>query len=215
MKEEIAAEALVRSIPAFGDFLRAAAIGDTEMVNFANVARECGVSMPTVKSHYGILEDTLLGSLLPAFASRPKRRVILAPKFYFADVGVVNHLARRGPLEPGSELFGKAFENVIHHELRAFREYRDRAWQLSYWRLSSGSEVDFVLGDAEVAIEVKATSRASTQHLSGLGAFAEDYPKVQRRILVCLEPRRRRTETGIEIVPVVPFLQDLWNGRIA
>lgn len=215
LKEEVAAEALVRNVPAFADFLRAAAVGDTELVNFANIARECGVSQPTVKAHYEVLQDTLLGSYLPAFTSRQKRRVIQAPKFYFADVGVVNHLARRSVIAPGSELFGKALESVVLHELRAFREYRDREWRPSYWRLASGIEVDFVLGAAEVAIEVKATSKASTTHLQGLGAFAEDHPQVRRRILVCLEPRRRRTETGIEIVPVGAFLKDLWAGRIA
>lgn len=217
LREEVAAEALVRNVPAFSDFLRAAAVGDTELVNFANVARECGVSQPTVKAHYEVLQDTLLGFFLPAFTHRPKRRVIQAPKFYFADVGVVNHLARRGPLAPGSELFGKAFESVVLHELRAFREYRERDWHIGYWRLASGIEVDFVLtsGEGEVAIEVKATSKVNTQHLQGLGAFAEDHPRVGRRILVCLEPRRRRTESGIEILPIGTFLKDLWAGRIA
>jgi len=48
-----------------------------------------------------------------AYTKRPKRRVIRAPKFYFADVGVVNHLARRGYMASGSELFGKAFESWV------------------------------------------------------------------------------------------------------
>lgn len=215
LKEEVAAEALVRNLAAFADFLRAAAIGDTELVNYVNVARECGVSAPTVKEHYQILIDTLLGRLLPAYVRRPKRRVIQAPKFYFADVGVVNHLAQRGPLAPGSELFGKALENIVHHELCAYREYRERAWALSYWRLASGAEVDFVIGQAEIAIEVKSTSRAASQHRMGLTAFAEEQPQVKRRLLVCLEPKRRITEDGIEILPVRDFLQRLWAGSIA
>lgn len=88
------------------------------LVNFQNIARECAVSSPTVKEYYQILVDTLLGRFLPAFTARPKRRVIQAPKFYFADVGVVNHLAQRGTVAPGGELFGKALENLICHELR-------------------------------------------------------------------------------------------------
>lgn len=215
LKEEVAAEALVRNVPAFAGFLRAAAIGDTELVNYTNIARECGIAVPTVKEHYQILVDTLLGRYLPAYTRRPKRRVILAPKFYFADVGVVNHLARRGELQPGSELFGKALESVVHHELCAFREYRQRPWELSYWRLASGIEVDFVLGHGEVAIEVKSTVRAGAQHLGGLGAFAEDQPAVTRRILVCLEPRKRTLASGIEVMPVTVFLRELWGGRIA
>ena len=214
LTSEIAAEALVRSVPSFAGFLRSAAIGDTELVNFQNIARECAVSSPTVKEYYQILVDTLLGRFVPAFTARPKRRVIQAPKFYFADVGVVNHLAQRGVMAPGSELFGKALESVICHELSAFREYHERAWTLSYWRLASGLEVDFVVGDAEIAIEVKSSQKISTSHLKGLIAFGENQPAVRRRIMVCLEPRRRVTKDGIEIVPVGKFLEALWRGEV-
>ena len=116
LKEEVAAEALVRNLPVFSEFLNIAALSDTELVNFSTIARDCGVSSHTIKGYFGILEDTLLGRWLSAYRKRPKRRVIAAPKFYFADVGVVNHLARRGTaLARGSELYGKAFENWVFH----------------------------------------------------------------------------------------------------
>ena len=101
-------EGLVRRLGPFADFLGAAALSDTELVNAANVGRECGVSASTAREYFQILIDTLLARWLPAYVKRPKRRVVLAPKFYFADVGVVNVLARRGHLEPGSELFGRS-----------------------------------------------------------------------------------------------------------
>jgi predicted AAA+ superfamily ATPase len=131
LREEVAAEALVRNVPAFAEFLTIAALSDTEPVNFTNIARETGVSSHTVKSYFEILVDTLLGRWLPAYRKRPKRRVAAAPKFYFADVGVVNHLARRGRVAPGSELYGKAFENWVHHELTAYNSYSDSYAQLS------------------------------------------------------------------------------------
>ncbi len=214
LKEEIAAEGLIRNLPAFATFLSTAALSDTELVNYTNIARECGVSGNAVKEYFQILVDTLLGRFLPAYTKRPKRRVIQAPKFYFADVGVVNHLARRGPLEPGSELFGKALENYLCHELTAYREYRDRPWDLHYWRLASGIEVDFVTSDLGVAIEVKSTRQAGDHHLSGLRAIAVDQRQLGRRLLVCLEPRRRVTADGIEIVPVPTFVKQLWNDEL-
>jgi len=214
LKEEVAAEGLVRRLPAFATFLWAAALADTELVSFTNVARECGVSGNTAKEYYQILVDTLLGRFLPAFTRRPKRRVIQSPKFYFADVGVVNHLARRGRLRPGGELFGKALENYLFHELSAYLEYRDRRMDLSYWRLASGLEVDFVVGDMIAAVEVKATERVGGRQLSGLQAIREDHPGVGRRILVCLEPRRRLREDGIEILPVREFLEKLWADEL-
>jgi uncharacterized protein len=214
LKEEVAAEGLIRNLPAFAAFLSAAALSDAELVNYTNIARECGVSANAVKEYFQILVDTLLGRFLPAYTRRPKRRVIQAPKFYFADVGVVNQIARRGALEPGGELFGKALENFVCHELTAYREYRERSWDLHYWRLASGIEVDFVTSDLAAAIEVKATRHAGDHHLGGLRAIAVDQPGIGRRLLVCLEPRRRVTADGIEVLPVQAFLRRLWQGEL-
>ena len=158
--------------------------------------------------------DTLLGRWLPAFRKRVKRRLILAPKFYFSDVGVVNQLARRGALQRGSELYGKALENWVFHELNSFVAYTELDRGLTYWRLPSGIEVDFVLGDMEVAVEVKASAKVRPGHLKGLRALAEEHPQAQSRILVCLEPRAWRTEDGIDILPAEDFARHLWEGEL-
>lgn len=215
LKEEVAAEGLVRNLPAFSGFLDAAALSDSEMVNFSNVARECGVSNHTATGYFEILEDTLLARRLPAYRRRRKRRLIAAPKFYFSDVGVVNRLARRGELTPGSELYGKAFENWIFHELSAFVSYRELDEELSYWRLPSGIEVDFILGDMRLAVEAKASPRITRDHLKGLRTLKEEYPDVQRRIVVSLEPRARQTDDGIDILPATTFAQRLWRDEFA
>src|SRR3990172_9282632 len=125
LKEEVAAEGLLRNLPVFSEFLNVAALSDAEIVNFSTIARECGVSSHTIKGYFGILEDTLLARWLAAYTKRPKRRVIPAPKFYFADAGVVNQLARRGELHRGSELYGKAFENWVFHEISAHNAYTE------------------------------------------------------------------------------------------
>src|SRR3990172_9232701 len=216
LKEEVAAEGVTRNLPAFASFLHGAAFSDTELVNYTNIARECGVSANAVKEYFQILVDSLLGRFLPSYTRRPKRRVIQSPKFYFADVGVVNHLARRGTLARGGELFGKALENLMHHELTAFREYREQSWDLSYWRLASGVEVDFIVAASGIraAIEVKSTEHAGDHHLGGLRAIAVDHRSIGHRILVCLEPKRRVTVDGIEVLPVTEFLGRLWKGKL-
>ena len=185
LKEEVAAEGLVRNLPAFSGFLDAAALCDGEMINFSNIASDCAVSSPTAKAYFGILEDTLLGRWLPAWRKRRKRRLIRAPKFYFFDVGVVNRLVRRGPLVPGSELYGRALENWVFHELSAFRAYRAPNDDLCYWRLAGGTEVDFVLGDMRLAVEAKASARIASNHLRGLRSLADEHPEARRRIVVC------------------------------
>ena len=214
LKEEVAAEGLVRTLPVFSGFLNIAALSDAEIVNFSTIARECGVSSHTVKGYFGILEDTLLGRWLPAYTRRPKRRVIGAPKFYFADAGVVNHLARRGELHRGSELYGKAFENWVFHELCAHNAYTETFATLSHWRLASGIEVDFVINDMQLAIEVKATSKITADHLKGLRSLAQDHPRIKQRVVVCLEAKSRRTEDGILILPAAEFTERLAAGSL-
>ena len=214
LREEVAAEGLVRNLPAFAGFLDAAALCDGELVNFSNVAADCGVSSPTAKAHFEILVDTLLGRWLPSYRRRAKRRVTAAPKFYFADVGVVNRLARRGELQPGSELYGKAFENWVFHELSAALAYRELDLPLAYWRLANGAGVDFVLGAMRVAVEAKASARIVDRHLKGLRALARDHPDVRRRVVVCLAPRAWRTEDGIDVLPAQDFAAALREGSL-
>ena len=214
LKEEVAAEGLVRNLPAFAGFLNAAALTDGEIANFSNIAADCGVSSHTAKSYFEILEDTLLGRWLPTYRKRSKRRLVAAPKFYFADVGVVNRLARRGVLAAGSELYGKAFENWVFHELSAYLAYRERDDALAYWRLAGGTEVDFVLGDMRLAVEAKASTKIVGRHLKGLRSLAQDNPHVARRVMVCLEPRPRRTEDGIDVLPATDFVRQLWQGEL-
>jgi len=213
LKEEILDEGLTRSLPVFSEFLRAAAIGDTETTNFSNIGRECGVTSVTVRGYYEILEDTLIGTLLHAYTRRARRRVQHAPKFYFHDIGVVNHLVRRHRVEAGSDVFGKAFENWIFHEISVHRRCTPCPYDIAYWRLSSGIEVDFVLGDANVAIEVKGKPRIQSHDLRHLLEFRREYPDVRRLILVSLEPHPRVTDHGIHILPWRDFLSALWSGE--
>jgi len=214
LKEEVAAEGLVRNLPVFSEFLNVAAFSDAELVNFSTIARDCGVSSHTIKGYFQIVEDTLLGRWLPAYTKGPKRRVIGAPKFYFADVGIVNHLARRGEVQTGSELYGKAFENWVFHELSAHNAYTEAFATLSYWRLASGIEVDFIINDMQLAIEAKASHKVTADQLRGLRALAQDHPGVKQRILVCLESKSYRTEDGILVLPGTQFCQRLGAGEL-
>jgi predicted AAA+ superfamily ATPase len=214
LKEEVAAEGLVRNLPAFSTFLEVAALGDAEIINSSTIARECGVSSHTVQSYFEILVDTLLGRWLPAYVKRPKRRIVQSPKFYFSDVGVVNILAKRNALEPGNALFGKAFENWVHHELVTYNAYRERDATLSYWRLTTGAEVDFVVDDLRAAVEAKASRNVTADDLKGLRQLRADQPRLGSTWVVSLEPKRRRTEDGITILPVKDFIRGLWAGEI-
>ena len=212
LKDEIAVEARLRNINIFSRFLQIAALTNGEIVNYTNIATESNVSVPTIKGYFQILEDTLLGRYMPVFQKRPKRRVVAAPKFYLFDIGIVNSLLKRGKIEMGTELFGKAFEHFIYQEIFAHSHYSGLEYDISYWRTSSGFEVDFILGENEVAIEVKSTSDVQSRHWKGLKAFAEEYT-CKKMIVVSTDPYPRQVE-NILILPYKVFLEQLWKGEI-
>ena len=212
LQQEIEAEALTRNLSSFTRFLEVAALSSGEMINYSNIASDCGISSVTIKGYFNILQETMIGYMLPAFTRVKKRRLIRAPKFYFFDVGIVNYLCNRRQMEPGSTDFGHALEHLVFQELVAYLSYTRLRKQLSYWRTASGHEVDLVYGDAEVAIEIKSTQEVQTRHLKGLKAFAEEHSS-SRRIIVSLDTARR-TMGDVEVWPVVEFFCALWRGEI-
>ena len=123
------------------------------------------------------------------------------------------HLTRRGKVEPGSELFGRAFEPYIWMEIIAHSSYSELLYPISYWGTASGFEVDFILGDHEIAIEVKAAELAGAPHLKGLRGFKEEYT-VRRSIVISMDLQPRKTEDHIEILPWQEFLTQLWGGKV-
>ncbi|MBI3013246.1 MAG: ATP-binding protein [Elusimicrobia bacterium] len=213
LKEEVFAEGLARNIPAFSRFFDSLGYSHGELTNYSNIARDCGIDAKTVREYYQILMDTLLGIMVEPFKRRQSRDVITkASKFYLFDVGVAGILSKRFiPEERGTE-FGKAFEHFILMELRAYSSYKNRLFEIHFWRTKSGQEVDFILGNGEIAIEVKGTNRVDSTELRGLQKFMEDYhPK--KAIIVCNE-KEPRNHRSIHIMPWRIFLSNLWGDAI-
>ena len=212
LKEEIKEEALVRNLSVFQRFLEVAALTDGEIVNNNNIAQDCGISAVTVSAYFDILVDTLIGYRIPAFRKVMKRRLVQAPKFYYFDIGVANHLLHRKDMVRGSADYGHAFEHLVIQELYAWLHYTHSEEELFYWRTYTGLEVDAVIGDARVAIEIKSVEEVMNKHLKGLKAFGEEYPQ-SRRIIVSLDMFNRRMGE-IECVYVLDFFKRLWSEGV-
>ncbi|MBR2457333.1 MAG: ATP-binding protein [Bacteroidaceae bacterium] len=212
LREEIREEALVRNLGSFQRFLEVAALTDGEMVNYANIASDCGVSAQTIKAYFGILEDTLIGYMIPAYTKVMKRRLVQAPRFYYFDVGLTQYLLRQTSLERGTPQYGHAFEHFVIQELIAYIGYHHKDEKLAYWRTHTGIEVDVVIDEAKLAIEIKSTEEIQPRHLKGLKSFGDDYPEF-RKILVSLD-RINRCENDVELIYIHDFLRMLWKGEL-
>jgi uncharacterized protein len=210
LKEEIMAEGLIRKLPPFSRFLRSIALASGEMINFTNIANDCQVPPSTVTEHVGLLEDTLVGFLLPAWRESKRRKAISTGKFYFFDPGVTHTLSGTEVLDRNSHLYGKAFEQFIGMEIRAYLSYKRKKIQLSYWRSVHGYEVDFLMG-RQTAVEVKASQKISQRDFKGLKALEEE--KVFKNyVLVSQDPVNTR-ENHFQALFWEDFLKDLWEDK--
>jgi predicted AAA+ superfamily ATPase len=208
LQQEVVAEGAARNIPAFSRFLGVAAFCNATIVNFTSVANDAQVARTTVYEYFDILKDTLIFVELPAWRQSKKRKPIVSSKYYFFDVGVLSALQGR-EFRSGTPEFGEAFETYIMHELACHRDYVSEE-PLSYWRSTSGFEVDFIIGD-HTAIEVKAKKNLSPADLKSLIALTEE-KRLKRHLCVSLEPRRRRVG-DVVILPYREFLEELARGE--
>ena len=210
LNEEIQAEGLIRKLPQFSRFLRLAAQSSGEILNFAKLGNDAQMSPSTIREHYHILEDTLLGKPLPAWTPSNSRKASSTAKFYLFDIGVAHALTGIKNIERQSNLYGKSFEHFIWMELQAALHYRREKTPLFFWRSTSHHEVDFVLPDL-FAIEVKSTLQSSERDAKGLKAFQKE-AHTPHRILVSQDPLNRR-ENGIDYLHWETFLTQLWAGH--
>lgn len=181
LREEIKAEALVRNLQGFQNFLDIAVAQYGEQINFSAVSRDCQVALSTVREYYSILEDTLIGFFLYPYLKSQRKRMSHQPKFYFFDNGVTRALLGTLQDPPNASEQGRLFEQWVLQEIIRLNEYRQKDWKLSFWRTSHGAEVDLLISRGIkilYAIECKFTKQPSTSHLSGLRSFHEKHPDV-------------------------------------
>jgi uncharacterized protein len=203
LEEEIRREALVKDWGAFVNFLRLAARESGGIINFAAISRQIGLSQPTVKSYYQLLEDMFIGFSVPVYSKSPRKNLLSTPRFQLVDLGIQHaacgvapdtNLVRANP--------GTYFENWVGIEIWKRLQYA-RSGQLSYFCTKDGAEVDYVveLQNRTIAIEVKWTDRPSLQDVTSLNMFLRDHPHVHEGYVVCRCPRPARLSHSITALP--------------
>lgn len=218
LAEEIRNEGLVRNLRAFSQFLGVAGLTNGEMINTNNIARDCGIDRVTVQGYYQILVDTLIGYHVYPYSKKIKRDLIMAtPKFYLFDVAIANFLAEQSVNSLKGAAAGKSFEHFIFLELKAYIGIKRKRIEIYYWRTKSGLEVDFILGKAQFAIEVKLSEHVHQEDLRGLLAFCEEHPKAKAyAVSLDLKPRLLQVNENfkIHILPWKQFLEKLWAEEL-
>lgn len=214
LQEEISGEGLVRQLPKFERFLEAAALTNSQEINYSNIASDVMMSRDSIREWYGILYDTMIGFAIPPYTRTKKRKAVETERFYYFDVGLVRFLLNLTEVSDTHSEYGKLFESYIAQELSAYLDYGRKRERLSYWRTRQSSfEVDFTIGD-QVAVETKTTKLVNEKKdLRGLRALKEE-GIFKKYIVVSRDEISRTTDDGILMLPWTVFLDELWAGRI-
>lgn len=172
--------ASISALPDFRRLMRAASLRAGQLVNQTELGRDVALPQPTVHRWLNLLETSYLLVRLPAYAVNRTKRLVKSPKLYWGDTGLLLHLA--GASEPG----GAHLENLVLHDLLAWRDARLERAELGYWRTAIGEEVDFVIeaGGRLLPIEVKASPRPRLSDTAHLRTFRAEYGRKARAALL-------------------------------
>jgi predicted AAA+ superfamily ATPase len=223
LKEELAAEGIIRNVPPFLRFMAVAGQINGQVFNSQNIAREAAIARSTVDTYFSILTDTMVGHILPAWRPGLKVREIAQPKFYWFDPGVAR--AAAGLLADPIDRFwkGAALETLIYHELRVYNEISGKHRGIAYYRTPAGVEIDFIIETYKglrnslsrvVAIEAKLAEkwdRAWDKPMRGLSENSG--VKVDNMIGVYCGTRSYVFD-NIHIMPFGTFVKSLFSGEI-
>ena len=199
VKEEIQAEALTRNVGAFLRFLQVAVQGNAQVLEFANVSRECAVPTSTVKEYFSILEDTLLGDFLWPWDRSERKKA--RPKFYFFDCGVVRAIQNRlnDPATPAE--IGFLFETWFVRELHRLRDYGEKPHEFSFWR-EGKHEIDvLVSGGHGPVLGIECKTGRDFVSAQTARAFQARFPGVPLVSASLHDRAPRRLESGVEHLP--------------
>ncbi len=206
LREEVLQEGLTRNIGAFTSFLEVASFSQGAVLTMTEIGRELGISRFTLANYFAILDDLLLSVRIPPFTLRAKRATVAHNKFYFFDAGIYRALRPMGVLDKQDELEGASLETLFLQSVQALNDYMRFGYRIYFWKLMSGTEVDFVLYGPQgfYAFEIKRSSQVRLEDLRGLKSFAKDYPEAT---LYLLHMGKHKLYYGN--ITVLPFEQAL------
>ncbi len=215
LEDEIRAEALVRDIGAFENFLRLAAMESGNIVNFDKISQDIGVARTTVASYYQILEDCLIAERVePYVESRSRKKLTKSSKYLFFDLGL-RRLAAKEPPSLLHKYLGHLFEQFIGLELIRWSRLQNIKISVHFWRDSSGPEVDWLLhrDQSLLPIEVKWTENPSLRDAKHLELFLKEYPLAKQAYVVCQVSRPQMLSDNIEAISWKDLIQRISSWR--
>ena len=161
----------ISALPDFRRVMRATCLRIGQLLNQSELGRDISLAQATTHRYLNLLETSYLFVRLPAYTVNRTKRLVKSPKAYWSDTGLAMHLSQE------TEPRGEHLENIVLHDLLAWRDSRAAPADLYYWRTASGAEVDFVIesGGRLLPIEVKSSARPRLRDTRHLRTFISEY----------------------------------------
>ena len=198
----------------FTKFLTAVAARTGEMLSYANIAGEVGVSEPTIKNWISILERTGIVFLLQPYSASALSRAIKTPKIYFRDTGLACYLTRwlTADALKCSAVAGNMFETFMVFEiLKSYtNEGKDYRFNIFYYRgkdksVSSENEIDLIIEENGVLypIEIKMSGNPK----ASMGAANPVLDKIKEKsrgmgVILCLIDKKTYLRENLVALPI-------------
>ena len=134
------------NLSTFKKFIQICALRSGQLLSMDSIARDIGVSAPTIKSWLSILETSYIIHFLEPDTNNLGKNIVKTPKLYFVDSGLLCHLLR---LESKEELLlsrykGAVVETFAIAELLKQRLNQGKKANLTFFRDDRGFEVDTI-----------------------------------------------------------------------
>lgn len=148
------------------------------VINYSDVARSLGVSQPTVRDYFEIVDGTFLWRTIPSYTRNTLKRVVKHPKGYFRDSGLLHYLLRipDTDLLATHPVMGRSWEGLVIEEIIRGLNATGAGFDYYYYRTGGGAEVDLIL-EGEfglIPIEIKYTQTVPAKQLRAMKDFIKD-----------------------------------------
>ncbi len=216
MREEIQAEALVRSLDSFSRFLDIAAETSGQIINYTKLSTDSEIPKESLRRYFDILEDTLLIHRIPGFTEiKGTRKAMQKEKIMFFDIGVRNAILGRQNDQFSDIEMGHLFEQWFIQQIIAWNSYYKKDWKFFYYRDNFKDEVGLIIESRHkiFAIEIKSGKKIKSDFLKGLNNFAK-YAKKPVHKFIVFQGQNKEKWDDVLAIPYKEFLDkiDDWLG---
>lgn len=211
IREEIQAEALVRSLDSFSRFLDLAAEASGQIINYSKLSNDSEIPKESLRRYFDILDDTLLVHRIPGFTNiKGTRKAMQKERILFFDLGVRNAILGRQKDQFSAIELGHLFEQWFIQQIIAWNSYHKKDWKLYYYRDNFKAEVDLIVEahNKIFALEIKSSKRVKPEYLEGLNSFASYAKKPVQKYLIFQGDKKERWDDVLAI-PFEQFLEDI------